>query len=101
MRQALGQIAPGFPAPEQELEQTAQMGRERLLAARMRSRFELADESDDIVRCDRVQIAELGAEAKRQEPLHESRAVIDGGLGQPALLTQVVFVLDAQALRRS
>jgi hypothetical protein len=65
-RQAVREIAPGFAAPEQELEQTAQMRRQRFVAAGLRSGFKLAQESDDIVRRNSVQVAELVAEAKGQ-----------------------------------
>jgi hypothetical protein len=97
----LSEIALGFPAPEQELEQIAEMGRERLLPARMGSGFEVAKKSDDLVRGDRAQVAKLVAESKDQEPLHESRSVVDGGLGQSSLLAQVALVLVTQAIEWS
>ena len=76
------------------------MRRQRLLAAGLRSGFKLAQESDDIVRRDRVQVAELVAEAKGQEPLQEARAVIDRGLRQSALSAQVGLIFVAQAVQR-
>ena len=99
-RQAVGEIAPGLAAPEQELEQTAQMRRQRFVAARLRSGFKLAQEGDDIVRRDRVQVAELVAEAKGHEPLQEARAVSDRGLGQSALPAQVGLIFVAEAVQR-
>ena len=99
-RQAVGEIAPGLAAPEQELEQTAQMRRQRFVAAGLRSGFKLAQESDDIVRRDRVQVAELVAEAKGYEPLQEARAVSDRGLGQSALSAQVGLIFVAEAVQR-
>jgi hypothetical protein len=53
-----------------ELEEVTQMRRNRSVAIRMRPSLELTKESDDIDRCDRVQIAELVAEAKGEEPPH-------------------------------
>jgi len=63
-RQAVGEIAPGLAAPEQELEQAAQMRRQRLVAAGLRSGFKLAQESNDIVRRDRVQVADFSPKRK-------------------------------------
>jgi hypothetical protein len=56
-RQALSKIAPGLAAPEQEREEAAQMRWYRFTAAGRRSGFELAQEGDDIVRRDRVEVA--------------------------------------------
>jgi hypothetical protein len=96
VRQAVGEIAPGLAAPEQELEQAAQMRRQRLVAAGLRSGFKLAQESNDIVRRDRVQVAELVAEAEDYEPLQEARAVSDRGLRQSALSAQVGLIFVAE-----
>ena len=63
-RQAVGEIAPGLAAPEQELEQAAQMRRQPLVAAGLRSGFKLAQESNDIVRRDRVQVADFSPKRK-------------------------------------
>src|SRR5271155_4057041 len=99
-RQAVGEIAPGLAAPEQELEQTAQMRRQRFVAAGLRSGFKLAQESHDIVRRDRVQVPELVAEAKGREPLQEARAVSDRGLGQSPLSAQVDRIFVAEVVQR-
>jgi hypothetical protein len=84
----------------QELEQVAQMRRQRLVAIGARPGFELAKECDDIVRRDRVRVAQLVAEPKGQESLHVVPAVFDRRLGQPALVAQVGFVLVTQAIQR-
>src|SRR5713226_2542502 len=98
-RQAVGEIAPGLATPEQELEETAQMGRQRLVSTWQRSGLELTKEGDDIVRRDRVQVAQLVAEAKGQELLHIARAVVDRGLGQSALSAQVGLIFLTQTVQ--
>lgn len=76
------------------------MRRQRFVAARLRSGFKLAQESNDILRRDRVQVAEPGAEAKGCEPLQEARAVSDRELRQSALPEQLGLIFVAEALQR-
>src|SRR5712692_3416969 len=76
------------------------MRRQPLVAAGLRSGFKLAQESNDIVRRERVQVAELVALAEDYEPLQEARAVSDRGLRQSALSAQVDLIFVAEAIQR-
>jgi hypothetical protein len=62
-----GEIALGLAAPEQEVEEAAQMRRQCFVPAGLGSLFKFAQEGDDIVRCDCVQITELVAEPKARK----------------------------------
>src|SRR5208282_617946 len=87
-RQAGGEIASGLAAPEQELAQGTQKRWHRLLPP-PRAGLKLTKEADEIVRFNRVQVPEPGAEAKGQEPLHKADTVTARGLRQSAMGAQV------------
>jgi len=78
-RQAVGEIALGFAAPEQELEQAEQMRRPCFVAAGLRSDFKLAQESDDIVRLIALRSPSMSSKrnAMNRSRKRVQRAIVD------------------------
>lgn len=85
-------------APEQEAEQIAKVRRPRLVPRR-RAAAELAQEVDDVVWRDVVEVAERLSEPEGHEALEEADAVVDRCVRQPALVAEVALVLGLQAIQ--